>query len=170
MCVFGGGAGHITAVDWCVCEHGVSENVMIGWSIVCQPEEWKALYQSSAGVHTQAHATTSPGVSARASPTISKVAFANWKYKHYFSLVEVNCKNVYVTCNLCPGRKSLSVSVASNSNLIKHLTSSHAATQIVAKNADNVSSTTKEGDGAMTSKQLKLDWYIVQYYIESTSC
>ncbi len=76
VCVFGGGAGHITADDWCVCERGVSENVMIGWSIVCQPKEWKALYQSSAGVHTQAHAqlhtpTTSPGVSARASPTIS---------------------------------------------------------------------------------------------------
>ncbi len=35
------------------------------------------------------------------------------------------------------------------------------------KNADNVSSATKE---ATTSKQLKLDWYIVQYYIESTSC
>ncbi len=30
VCVFGGGAGHITADDWCVCERGVSENVMIG--------------------------------------------------------------------------------------------------------------------------------------------
>ncbi len=80
-------------------------------------------------------------------------------------------KNVYVMCNLCPGRKSLSVSVASNSNLKKHLTSSHAATKIVAKNAgDNVSSATKGGDRAVTSEQLKLDWYIVQYYIESTSC
>ncbi len=94
-----------------------------------------------------------------ASPTISKVAFANWKYKHYFSIVEVKGKNVYVTCNLCPGRKSLSASVASNSNLMKHLTSSHAATKIVAKNAgDNVSSATKGGDGAMTSKQIKLDF------------
>ncbi len=25
-----GGAGHITTDDWCVCECGVSENVMIG--------------------------------------------------------------------------------------------------------------------------------------------
>ncbi len=93
-----------------------------------------------------------------------KGSFCN---KHYFSLVEVKGKNVYLMCNLCPGRKSLSPSVASNSNLMKHLTSSHAATNIVAKNADNVSSATK---GATTSKQLKLDWYIVQYYIESTSC
>ncbi len=61
-----------------------------------------------------------------ASPTISKVAFANLKYKHYFSLVEVKGKNVYVTCNLCPRRKSLSTSVASNYNLMKHLTSSLA--------------------------------------------
>ncbi len=92
-----------------------------------------------------------------ASPTISKIAFANWKYKHYVSLVEVKGKNVYVMCNLCPGRKSLSASVSSNSNLKKHLTSSHTATKIVAKNTDNVSSTTKGGDGATTSKQLKLD-------------
>ncbi len=104
-----------------------------------------------------------------ASPMISKVVFANWKYKHYFSLVEVKGKNVYVTCNLCPVIKSLSASVASHSNLMKHLTSSHA--KIVAKNAgDNVSSTTKGGDGATTLKQLRLDWYIVQYYIESASC
>ncbi len=64
-----------------------------------------------------------------ASPTISKVAFANWQYKHYFSLVGGKGKNVYVMCNLCPVRKSLSASVASNSNLMKHLTSSHAATK-----------------------------------------
>ncbi len=30
VCVFGGEAGHKTADDWCVCERGVSENVMIG--------------------------------------------------------------------------------------------------------------------------------------------
>ncbi len=46
--------------------------------------------------------------------------------------------------------------MASNSNLKKHLTSSHAATKIVAKNRENVSSVTKGGDGATTSKQLKL--------------
>ncbi len=66
-----------------------------------------------------------------------------------------------------PRKKEYLRVVASNSSLMKHLTSSHAATKIVAKNTDNVSSA---GDGAMTSKQLKLDWYIVQYYIESTSC
>ncbi len=71
-------------------------------STVCQPE-------AESSVHIP---TTSPGVSAMASPTISKVAFANLKYKHYFSLVEVKGKNVYVTCNLCPRRKSLSTSVA----------------------------------------------------------
>ncbi len=54
---------------------------------------------------------------------------------------------------------------------MKYLTSPHAVTKIVAKNAgDNMSSATKGEDGAMTSKQLKLDRYIVQYYIESTSC
>ncbi len=67
-------------------------------------------------------------------------------------------------------RKKESLHV-SNSNLMKYLTSSHAVTKIVAKNVgDNMISATKGEDGAMTSKQLKLDWYIVQYYIESTSC
>ncbi len=55
-------------------------------------------------------------------------------------------------------RKKESLRVGgSNSNLMKHLTSSHAATKIVAKNADNMNSATKAGDGATTSKQLKLD-------------
>ncbi len=40
--------------------------------------------------------------------------------------VTIACNIVYVTCNLCPGRKSLSASVASNYNLMKHLTSSLA--------------------------------------------
>ncbi len=30
VCVFGGGAGHLTTDDWSVCEHDVSESVMIG--------------------------------------------------------------------------------------------------------------------------------------------
>ncbi len=105
-----------------------------------------------------------------ASPAIFKGSFCKLEVTGigYFSLVEVKGKNVM--CNLCPGRKSLSASVASNSNLKKHLTSSHAVTQIVAKNAgDNISSATKGEDGAMTSKQLKLDWYIVQYYIDRTA-
>ena len=53
----------------------------------------------------------------------SKVAFNNWKYRHYFSLLEIKGKNVYVSCTLCPGKKTLSTSATSNSNLIKHLTS-----------------------------------------------
>ncbi len=45
VCVFGGGVGrdHRTADDWCVCERGVSENVMIGLVVFT-------------GVHTQAYA------------------------------------------------------------------------------------------------------------------
>ncbi len=92
--MFGGGAGHITADDWCVCERGVSENVMIDLGRVHfyrWPTRGRVVrvftqkHMNSCTMHTP---TTSPGVSAMASPTLSKVAFANWKYKHYFSLVE----------------------------------------------------------------------------------
>ena len=56
----------------------------------------------------------------------SKVAFSNWKYRHYFLPILIKGKNVYVTCTLCLGKKALSMSASSNSNLIKHLTSKNA--------------------------------------------
>ena len=87
------------------------------------------------------------------------------------TLLEVKGKNVHVTCTLCPRAKCLSTSVVRNSNLMKHLSTMHACTKLVAKNifvdtvdddsrpgVANVSSTNKEGHAAMPSKQLKLDF------------
>ncbi|XP_065126262.1 uncharacterized protein [Paramisgurnus dabryanus] len=91
----------------------------------------------------------------------SKVAFANWKYRHYFSLIEIKGKNVYVTCTLCPGKKTLSTSASSNSNLMKHLTSTHANTTLVAAanpTPDAASLSSSQGDGATLLKQATLDF------------
>ena len=52
--------------------------------------------------------------------------FSKWKYRHYLNPLEVKGKNVHVRC--------LSTSVASNSNLMKHLSTAHASTTLVAKN------------------------------------
>lgn len=84
----------------------------------------------------------------------SKVAFSNWKYRHYFSFTEIKGKNVYVTCTLCPGKKTLSTSASSNSNLMKHLTSTHANMTLVAAACASAS----EGDGATLLKQATLDF------------
>ena len=34
----------------------------------------------------------------------SKIAFSNWKYRYYFSLILIKGNNVSVTCTLCPGK------------------------------------------------------------------
>uniref|UniRef100_A0A8C1VIK2 HAT C-terminal dimerisation domain-containing protein n=1 Tax=Cyprinus carpio TaxID=7962 RepID=A0A8C1VIK2_CYPCA len=71
----------------------------------------------------------------------SKVAFSNWKYRHYFSLIEIKGKSVSVTCTLCPGKKTLSMYASSNSNLINHLTSTHANTTLVAAELEYILTT-----------------------------
>ena len=63
-----------------------------------------------------------------------KVAFLNWKYRHYFNLLEVKGRNIHVKCTLCIRAKYLSTSVTSNSDLMKHLSMAHATTKLVAKN------------------------------------
>uniref|UniRef100_A0A672FKG4 BED-type domain-containing protein n=1 Tax=Salarias fasciatus TaxID=181472 RepID=A0A672FKG4_SALFA len=93
-----------------------------------------------------------------------------WKYRHYFNLIEVKGKNVHVECTLCrPRVKSLSASNTSNLNVMKHLSTAHASTTLVAKNtvdpandddkpgAITVSSAYKE-HGTTPSKQPKLDF------------
>ena len=75
-----------------------------------------------------------------------------------------------VECTLCTGprAKTSSTFVVSNSNLMKHLTTIHASTKIVAKNTDtsttddSSSSTRKEGHGAKSSQQQKLDFSALQ--------
>ena len=79
-----------------------------------------------------------------------KMAFTNFKYKHYFTFVEIQGKNVHVKCTLCAGGKRLSTSVQNNSNLTKHLSSAHAATKLVSKTTDAAT------DGPPPSKQQKL--------------
>ena len=69
-------------------------------------------------------------------PGNSKVASSYWKYRHYFSLIIIKGKNVSLTCTLCPGKKTLSTSASSNSNLMKHLTSTHANMTLVAAAAN----------------------------------
>ena len=73
-----------------------------------------------------------------------KLAFKNWRYKHYFTFIERQGKNLHVKCILWPGGKRLSTSVQSNSNLMKHLTTTHSSTKLVAKNTD--STTTDDVD------------------------
>ncbi|XP_040191844.1 uncharacterized protein LOC120924995 [Rana temporaria] len=87
----------------------------------------------------------------------SKLAFSNWKYRDYFSLIEIKGKNVYVTCTLCSGKKTLSTSASSNSNLLKHLTSTHANVTLVA--ADNPTPNAASGvAGPTLLKQATLDF------------
>ena len=94
------------------------------------------------------------------------MAFSKWKYRHYFNLLVVKGKNVHVKCTLCPRAKGSSMSVVSNTNLMKHLSRAHASTKLVAKNSivdtvdddsrlgvANVSSANKEGHGATPSKK-----------------
>lgn len=81
------------------------------------------------GLHASHVHTTHTAMASLEQP---KIAFSNWKYNHYFTLIDIKGKNVYVQCTLCPGTKRLSTSVVSNSNLVKHLTSSHARTKLVA--------------------------------------
>lgn len=61
---------------------------------------------------------------------VGKSAFSKWKYKHYFTIVERKGKNLYLKCTLCSGGKRLSTSAASNSNLMKHLTTSDVSVSI----------------------------------------
>ncbi|KAK0143398.1 hypothetical protein N1851_018469 [Merluccius polli] len=88
----------------------------------------------------------------------SKISFNNWKYRHYFSLVEIKGKNVHATCTLCPGKTILSTSASSNSNLMKHLTSTHANMPLVAAAATPSPNAASEGDGAALQKQTTLDF------------
>ena len=109
-------------------------------------------------LHTNQHiATRTHKLSEMASPeSQGRTVFSRWKYRHYFDLIEVKGKNVHVECTLCPRAKTLSTFGVSNSNLMKHLSTAHSSTKLVAKNtvdtgnddsrpgAVNVSSANKE--------------------------
>lgn len=68
---------------------------------------------------------------------------------------------------LMPSKKRVFASVMSNSNLMKHLvvTCRH---KICGYAGDSVSSATKEGDEATTSKQIKLNFFPPQTLITQT--
>lgn len=94
-----------------------------------------------------------------------KLAFSGWKYRHYFSLIDVKGKDLNVTCTLCSRGMCWS-----NSHLMKHLSKAHATTKLVARITVNTVDETSaaassrpankegHGDGATTSKQQKLDF------------
>ena len=90
-------------------DDAVANAMMIGW----------------VGGSCPAHAVSLHALTAKHNKTaimsqgISKVASSNWKYLHYSSLILIKGKNVSVTCTLCPGKKTLSTSASSNSNLMK---------------------------------------------------
>ena len=96
-----------------------------------------------------------------------KLAFSKWKYRHYFNLLEVKGKNLHVKCTLCPGAKCLSTSVVSNSNLMKHLSTAHTSTKLVAINTvvDTVNDDSRP-DVANVSSVLSLR----RKYLNSTVC
>ncbi|XP_049428832.1 uncharacterized protein LOC125886567 [Epinephelus fuscoguttatus] len=89
------------------------------------------------------------------------LTFTRWRYKHYFKFVEIKGRNVHVKYNLCPRAKILSTS---NSNLLKHKTTAHSTTKLVAKNPtaetddERPSTSSKDGQGATAAKQQKLDF------------
>ena len=92
-----------------------------------------------------------------------KTAFSMWKYKHYFNLIEGKGKNVHVTCTLCPSAKTLSTSSTSYSNLLKHLSTAHAACKLVARKeneskAGELNEKESRSEGPTPSKQLRLNF------------
>ncbi len=134
-------------------DDAVANAMMIGWVGGSCPAHAVSLHALTAKHNKRATMAKSQGN--------SKVAFSNWKYRHYFSLIEIKGKNVYVTCTLCPGKKTLSTSASSNSNLMKHLTSTHANMTLVAAAAANLTpspNAASEGNGATLLKQATLDF------------
>ncbi|XP_074552409.1 uncharacterized protein LOC141809329 [Halichoeres trimaculatus] len=112
-----------------------------------------------------------------------RASFFSWKYAHYFSFVEQKERNVYVKCNLCLGTKSLSAAANSNSNLLKHLSTQHAATKLVAKASGSGTGTDTDTDvispcapkqqrlssflrGSATASQAKVNQVIAGYVVE----
>lgn len=92
----------------------------------------------------------------------SKTAFSRWKYRLYFKLTKIKGKNVHVECTLCCGTKHLSTSCVSNSNLMKHLSTAHASTKLVAQETGSRGASVDKGpankEGPSPSKQQKLDF------------
>ncbi|XP_073694418.1 uncharacterized protein [Garra rufa] len=62
-----------------------------------------------------------------------KPSFDGWRFSHYFEYVQRKENNLTVKCTLCPGRKLLSTSFNSTSNLKKHLQRQHGHIKLVAK-------------------------------------
>ena len=122
---------------------------------------WRSLFYPQLTRHGQTQTETKQ-TNVMASSTekgkeTGKMAFSNWRYKHYFTVIERQEKNLHVKCTLCPGGKRLSTSAVSNSNLQKHLKTQHPNTKLVAKNTDGE----ELGDGTDTTtpaKQQKLDF------------
>ena len=111
----------------------------------------QSLHSSTLRVH---HKRVGQSETGMASPNTPKIAFAKWKYSHYFTFHEMKGTNIIVKCTLCPSQKLFSTSVSSNSNLLKHLSTSHASTKLVAKTTES------EGDSATKPKQQKLDFKV----------
>ncbi|MEQ2160501.1 hypothetical protein GOODEAATRI_034552 [Goodea atripinnis] len=84
----------------------------------------------------------------------SKTEFESWKYRQYFTFAEVKGKNVPLTC---PGTKKLSTSVTSNSNLMKHLASSHLSITLVANNPSPAAASASS-DNPIPCKKKRLDF------------
>jgi len=89
-------------------DEAVANAMMIGW--MGGPSHAISLHALTAKQNKIATMATSQGN--------SNIAFANWKYRQYFSPILINGKYVSVTCTLCPGKNNLSTSASSNSNLM----------------------------------------------------
>ena len=147
-------SGPLLQVEWSACcqvlatqlprdsrggDDAIGNAMMIGWVGGSCHAHAVSLHALTAKHNKTATMVTSQGN--------SKVAFSNWK--HYFSLIEIKGKNVYITCTLCLGKKTLCTSASSNSNL-KQLTSAHSNMTHVAAAAANPTpspNAASEGDG-----------------------
>ena len=70
--------------------------------------------------------TSSGSISQREIEGVKTATFYQWKYSHYFVVVEEGVKNMRARCTLCaPSSKPLSSARNTTSNLKKHLETVH---------------------------------------------
>ncbi|MEQ2230998.1 hypothetical protein ILYODFUR_034903 [Ilyodon furcidens] len=81
--------------------------------------------------------------------------YSKWKYKHYFIPLEVKAKDGRVKCTLCPSAQCLSTSTVSNPTLMKHLSTAHSSTELVAKNTIVDNNKSRPGVASLTKEDMK---------------
>ena len=83
-------------------------------------------------VEEESGPTSSGNISEREIEGVKTATFYQWKYSHYFVVVEEGVKNMRARCTLCaPSRKPLSSARNTTSNFKKHLETVHKTVSLV---------------------------------------